>query len=656
MENEPELSYETLTRVYLGSYEHYKGVVSGESNLRGQGSLMTKLGNMGGDVGKIWDEVRICLAMQGLEGCWRGLDGSRSLLARWHQRIGDEKVILSQRKTHMVALQECYVEVVLGVLVAAAKVSQQGSDVANLATMECVILACKLLWEVRRTCIKGLQQYLVYGSAISNSAVDVEDLIQDAVIDTKEMIQDNVVNAEEQTQDDAAPFQDSWFNELVDAEKDPKDFFIYLSGVASCDKYACYALENQLLSVSLLICLGKHDCVEKIPSGDENPIRTLGDYSKPSHEGYRNTTELPVGNNVLRDRNAKESWALLEDLALYDNESWNDLRDFAKLVKAIALPQDVPSTSDRRLIELKYQVQRLMESHLAPMQPTQVNKMKQEVSGLVSNFMASQDTRLSKFEANFKQLQSEMTNKIDIVVKAIIDRIAGALPSDTVKNPKLSASPVLSALFLMLFGVTAALIDVNAAQSKLVLLENFNEKYSKCLRLMVKLQLPVHKDMDQDSAHMVAASKVPMLKLENGATFPKTTVVEGVEKVMSITSAEDRAQRRLEVKARSTLMIGIPNKCQLKFNSIKDTKLLLEAVEKRFGGNAATKKTQRNLLKYQYENCTAPSLEMLDQIFDRLQKLVSQLELLDEKLSQEDVNQKLLRSLSPESNTHAIVW
>ncbi|GJR59328.1 ribonuclease H-like domain-containing protein [Tanacetum coccineum] len=103
-------------------------------------------------------------------------------------------------------------------------------------------------------------------------------------------------------------------------------------------------------------------------------------------------------------------------------------------------------------------------------------------------------------------------------------------------------------------------------------------------------------------------------------------------------------------------MMGILNEHQLKFNSIKDAKLLLEAVEKRFGRNAATKKTQRNLLKQQYENFTAPSSEMLDQTFDRLQKLVSQLELLDEKLSQEDVNQKLLRSLSPEWNTHAVVW
>ncbi|GKC74537.1 hypothetical protein Tco_1120420 [Tanacetum coccineum] len=43
---------------------------------------------------------------------------------------------------------------------------------------------------------------------------------------------------------------------------------------------------------------------------------------------------------------------------------------------------------------------------------------------------------------------------------------------------------------LMMFGVTTALIDVNAAQSKLVLLENFNENYSKCLRLLVEVTTP----------------------------------------------------------------------------------------------------------------------------------------------------------------------
>ncbi|GJZ74250.1 hypothetical protein Tco_0638396 [Tanacetum coccineum] len=178
--------------------------------------------------------------------------------------------------------------------------------------------------------------------------------------------------------------------------------------------------------------------------------------------------------------------------------------------------------------------------------------------------------------------------------------------------------------------------------------------------------------MDLESAHMVAASKVPMLKpgefeiwririeqyiqmidytlwevIENGNSTPITTVVEGVKKVIPLTTVEDKAQKRLEVKARSTLMMGIPNEHQLKFNSIKDVKSLLEAIEKRFGGNAATKKTQRNLLKQQYENFSALSSETLDQTFDRLQKLVSRLEILGEKLSQEDVNQKLLRSLSP---------
>ncbi|GKD57674.1 hypothetical protein Tco_1291061 [Tanacetum coccineum] len=64
---------------------------------------------------------------------------------------------------------------------------------------------------------------------------------------------------------------------------------------------------------------------------------------------------------------------------------------------------------------------------------------------MVSEFITSQDARLSMFEAEFKQQQSKMTNKINTVLKAIIDRIAGTLPIDTVKNLKLGTYPVLSA-------------------------------------------------------------------------------------------------------------------------------------------------------------------------------------------------------------------
>ncbi|GJX39630.1 hypothetical protein Tco_0252933 [Tanacetum coccineum] len=122
--------------------------------------------------------------------------------------------------------------------------------------------------------------------------------------------------------------------------------------------------------------------------------------------------------------------------------------------------------------------------------------------------------------------------------------------------------------------------------------------------------------MDQDSAHMVATSKVPMLKpgeyeiwrmrieqyiqmidyalwevIENGATLPKTTTVEGV-----VT---------------------------------------------RFGDDAATRKTQRNLLKQQYENFTSPSSEMLNQTFDRLQKLMSQNKADLETMSMDDLYNNL---------------
>ncbi|GJX24361.1 MAK10-like protein [Tanacetum coccineum] len=275
--------------------------------------------------------------------------------------------------------------------------------------------------------------------------------------------------------------------------------------------------------------------------GDANPIRTLGDYSKPSYEGYRNTIELPEENNVvplrfdtipsnwlerlpagsistwedlttrslaqffpprrtaklcndilmfqqhqggslfeawtrfkgllqkdphhgidlwlqvqifydhvnpatrrtidqsaggkLRDRNAKESWALLEDLALCDNESWNDPKDFAKPVKAISLSQDVPSTSDRRLIELENQVQRLMEAHLAPKQPIQVNKItssceicsgphdtyyQMKLEKALIDFDSHQERRLSSLEAQLEQNRNPSSPKRVHFVNSVI--------------------------------------------------------------------------------------------------------------------------------------------------------------------------------------------------------------------------------------------
>nr|GEV71886.1 putative ribonuclease H-like domain-containing protein [Tanacetum cinerariifolium] len=158
--------------------------------------------------------------------------------------------------------------------------------------------------------------------------------------------------------------------------------------------------------------------------------------------------------------------------------------------------------------------------------------------------------------------------------------------------------------------------------------------------------------MDSDAAHMVATSKVPMLKLgefelwrmrieqyiqmmdyalwdviENGNSILKTQTVNNVKTVIPPKIVEEMLQRRNEVRARITLMMGLPNEHRLKFNSFKDAKSLLEAIEK-----------------------------SLDQTFNKLQKLVSQLELLGEVISKEDINQKFLRSLPSEWDMRVVVW
>ncbi|GJZ82442.1 hypothetical protein Tco_0647615 [Tanacetum coccineum] len=110
------------------------------------------------------------------------------------------------------------------------------------------------------------------------------------------------------------------------------------------------------------------------------------------------------------------------------------------------------------------------------------------------------------------------------------------------------------------------------------------------------------------------------------------------------------------MKARETLLMALPNKDQLKFHLYKDAKLLMEAIEKRYRGNKESKKVQRSLLKQQYENFAGSSSKTIDQTFDRLQKLISQLEIKGEVITQEDMNLKPLRSLPSKWKTHALIW
>nr|GEU46399.1 hypothetical protein [Tanacetum cinerariifolium] len=121
-------------------------------------------------------------------------------------------------------------------------------------------------------------------------------------------------------------------------------------------------------------------------------------------------------------------------------------------------------------------------------------------------------------------------------------------------------------------------------------------------------------------------------------------------------TTEEKAQKKNDVKARSMLLMALSNENLLTFGQYKDAKTLFEATQARFECNDATKKTQKTLLKQMYENFNAPSTESLDSIFNMLPKIISQLAILGENISQEDLNMKFLRSLPFEWNTHVVVW
>ncbi|GJT22801.1 putative ribonuclease H-like domain-containing protein [Tanacetum coccineum] len=149
--------------------------------------------------------------------------------------------------------------------------------------------------------------------------------------------------------------------------------------------------------------------------------------------------------------------------------------------------------------------------------------------------------------------------------------------------------------------------------------------------------------------------------IENGDSWvsvPQTTQENGtsVTKMSIPVTAEEKTNKKNDVKARSLLLMALPNEHQLTFSQYPDAKSMFAAIETRFGGNAATKKTQKTLLKQQYENFSATSAESLDSIFNRLQKIVSRLAILGVVIAQEDLNSKFLSSLPPEWNTHVVVW
>ncbi|GJS13825.1 hypothetical protein Tco_0408297 [Tanacetum coccineum] len=125
----------------------------------------------------------------------------------------------------------------------------------------------------------------------------------------------------------------------------------------------------------------------------------------------------------------------------------------------------------------------------------------------------------------------------------------------------------------------------------------------------------------------------------NGDAPAIASASAGTEGPIPPKTAEQKLARKNELKAKSTLLLAIPDEHLLKFHGIKDAKTLWEAIKARFGGNKESKKMKKTILKQQYENFVASRSEGLDKPYDRFQKLISQSEIHDnEDLEQIDTD------------------
>ncbi|GKB33356.1 hypothetical protein Tco_0872757 [Tanacetum coccineum] len=158
--------------------------------------------------------------------------------------------------------------------------------------------------------------------------------------------------------------------------------------------------------------------------------------------------------------------------------------------------------------------------------------------------------------------------------------------------------------------------------------------------------------MEFESAQSNTTAKLPILKLGEYEMW--------VIRIKQYFQVQDYAL--WEVIENGNSWVSVPQTAQengtsvTKISVTNDAKIMFAAIETQFGGNEATKKTQKTLLKQQYKNFSGSSTESLISIFNRIQKIVSRLAILGVVITQEDLNSKIFTSLPPEWNTHVVVW
>ncbi|GJY66819.1 ribonuclease H-like domain-containing protein [Tanacetum coccineum] len=166
------------------------------------------------------------------------------------------------------------------------------------------------------------------------------------------------------------------------------------------------------------------------------------------------------------------------------------------------------------------------------------------------------------------------------------------------------------------------------------------------------IKLPILKKGEYDIwamkiEHYLAHTDYPIWEVIQNGNGPVsvTTDTSGQIKILPPKTAEEIVARERERKARTTLLMAIPEDHLAKFHKMTDAKEMWNAIKSRFGGNDESKKMQKYILKQQFEGFTVSNTDGIHKGYERFQSLLSQLEIHGAGVSTEDANQKFLRSL-----------
>ncbi|GJX09060.1 putative ribonuclease H-like domain-containing protein [Tanacetum coccineum] len=166
------------------------------------------------------------------------------------------------------------------------------------------------------------------------------------------------------------------------------------------------------------------------------------------------------------------------------------------------------------------------------------------------------------------------------------------------------------------------------------------------------IKLPILKKGEYDIwamkiEHYLAHTDYPIWEVIQNGNGPVsvTTDTSGQIKILPPKTGEEVVARERERKARTTLLMAIPEDHLAKFHKMTDAKEMWNAIKSRFGGNDESKKMQKYILKQQFEGFTVSNTDGIHKGYERFQSLLSQLEIHGAGVSTEDANQKFLRSL-----------